>query len=154
MEAHLVHYNSKYKNFADAVDKPDGLAVTGFFIQASGKTDCPEFKKITDGIERIQKPQSTTRLGADCLTFLQNQELRKHYFTYKGSLTTPPFYESVTWIVYRTPIYVSEHQVAVFRTLLGSDGKKCIVNNYRDVQQPKIVPEISFCRNCKLKSKL
>jgi hypothetical protein len=29
-----VHYNSsKYKSFAEAVDKPDGLAVFAFFIK-------------------------------------------------------------------------------------------------------------------------
>jgi carbonic anhydrase len=33
-QLHLVHYNSsKYKSFAEAVDKPDGLAVFAFFIK-------------------------------------------------------------------------------------------------------------------------
>ena len=82
MEGHLVHYNSKYKNFQEAVDKPDGLAVTGFFIQAAGDKDCVEFKKISDGIERVQKANTMTRLGADCLSFLKLQELSKHYYRY------------------------------------------------------------------------
>jgi hypothetical protein len=82
MEGHLVHYNSKYKNFQEAVTKPDGLAVTGFFIHGMGDKDCPEFKKISDGIERITKPGSKTRLGADCLSFLKLQELNKHYYRY------------------------------------------------------------------------
>lgn len=82
MEGHLVHYNSKYKNFQEAVTKPDGLAVTGFFIHGMGDKDCPEFKKISDGIERIIKPGSKTRLGADCLSFLKLQELNKHYYRY------------------------------------------------------------------------
>lgn len=80
MEGHLVHYNSKYKNFQEAVTKPDGLAVTGFFIHGIGDKDCPEFKKITDGIERVTKPGTKTRLGADCLSFLKLQELNKHYY--------------------------------------------------------------------------
>lgn len=80
MEAHLVHYNAKYKNFQEAVDKPDGLAVTGFFIQAAGDKDCGEFKKISDGIERIPVSNTKTRLGADCLSFLKLQELDKHYY--------------------------------------------------------------------------
>lgn len=53
MEAHAVHYNSKYANFQEAVNKPDGLAVTAFFIQTSGDKDCLEFKKITEGIQRV-----------------------------------------------------------------------------------------------------
>lgn len=82
MEGHLVHYNSKYKNFQEAVDKPDGLAVTGFFIQAAGDKDCVEFKKISDGIERVQHSNAKTRLSADCLSFLKLQELNKHYYRY------------------------------------------------------------------------
>lgn len=86
MEGHLVHYNSKYKNFQEAVDKPDGLAVTGFLIQAAGSKDCEEFKKISDGIEFVQKPNSTTRLAGDCLSFLKLQELNKHYYRYRFPL--------------------------------------------------------------------
>lgn len=36
-----------------------------------------------------------------------------HYWTYLGSLTTPPLHESVTWIVLKEPIAVSEKQVCV-----------------------------------------
>lgn len=36
-----------------------------------------------------------------------------HYWTYLGSLTTPPLHESVTWIVLKEPIAVSEKQVRV-----------------------------------------
>lgn len=48
----------------------------------------------------------------DCLSWIGLQELSKHYYTYKGSLTTAPYFESVTWIIYRTPIYVSRGQVS------------------------------------------
>lgn len=35
MEAHAVHYNSKYSSFKEAADKPDGLAVVAFFLEVS-----------------------------------------------------------------------------------------------------------------------
>lgn len=33
MEAHAVHYNTKYGTFAEAADKHDGLAVVAFFLK-------------------------------------------------------------------------------------------------------------------------
>lgn len=63
MEAHAVHYNSKYKSFEEAADKSDGLAVAAFFIQACGEKDCSEFKKITEGIRNVQLPN--TKAGLD-----------------------------------------------------------------------------------------
>lgn len=70
MEAHAVHYNSKYSSFTEAADKPDGLAVTAFFIQACGDKDCPEFKKTTEGIRNVQVPFTQAALDsgrfADC----------------------------------------------------------------------------------------
>jgi len=37
----------------------------------------------------------------------------KKYWTYLGSLTTPPCYETVRFIIFRNPIYVCKHQVPV-----------------------------------------
>lgn len=38
-QLHVVHYNSdRYKSFAEAKDKPDGLAVLAFFYEVRGKT--------------------------------------------------------------------------------------------------------------------
>ena len=39
-------------------------------------------------------------------------EDRTDYWTYLGSLTTPPCYEFVTWIIFRDPIEMSENQVS------------------------------------------
>jgi len=33
------------------------------------------------------------------------------YYTYKGSLTTPPLYESVVWIVFQEIMDISADQV-------------------------------------------
>lgn len=64
MEAHAVHYNAKYKDFAEAANKPDGLAVAAFFVQACGDKDCPEFAKTTEGIRNVQLPNTKTALDS------------------------------------------------------------------------------------------
>lgn len=50
----------------------------------------------------------------DCLLWIASQELNKHYYTYRGSLTTSPFTECVTWIIYQTPLLVSKQQVTEY----------------------------------------
>lgn len=41
----------------------------------------------------------------------------RSYWTYQGSLTTPPLFESVTWIIYTTPIYGTHEQVIIMMTI-------------------------------------
>lgn len=48
------------------------------------------------------------------------------YWTYLGSLTTPPCNESVTWILFKKCIEVSHHQLNIFRNLRKfSRGEEC-----------------------------
>ncbi|ELK31394.1 Carbonic anhydrase 5A, mitochondrial [Myotis davidii] len=61
----------------------------------------------------------------------------RDYWTYPGSLTTPPLTESVTWIIQKKPIEVAANQLAAFRTLLFTalgEEEKTMVNNYRPLQ--------------------
>jgi carbonic anhydrase len=45
------------------------------------------------------------------------------YFTYAGSLTTPPCTESVRWIVLKQPVQVSKGQIASFRTVFPMNAR-------------------------------
>ncbi|MBG7612419.1 carbonic anhydrase family protein [Polaribacter sp. BAL334] len=51
----------------------------------------------------------------------------KSYYSYEGSLTTPPCSEGVHWVVFKTPIILSEAEVLKLQSNMP-------VNNYRNQQ--------------------
>ncbi|KAF3832755.1 hypothetical protein F7725_026420 [Dissostichus mawsoni] len=113
-ELHLVHWNAvKFKTFGEAASAPDGLAVLGIFLEGS----VTDFKGFNP---KCLLPSSL------------------HYWTYLGSLTTPPLHESVTWIVVKEPMIVSEKQLGKFRTLVFTgeeeDERTRMENNFRPPQ--------------------
>lgn len=135
-ELHLVHWNStNYKSFADAVNKPDGLAVFGIMLEVG--QEYAGFKQISDLIDKVLKPGQkdsvTTSFNPSNLLPTDTSA----YWTYLGSLTTPPCYESVTWIVFAESLTMSSEQMNKLRSLLASDDcakgcpSDCIVDNYR-----------------------
>lgn len=75
MEAHLVHFNSKYGNLQTAVNKSDGLAVIAFFIQALGDVRCDLFAKISDHIDEIREPKSKCALDSGELRYVSSENV-------------------------------------------------------------------------------
>ena len=61
--------------------------------------------------ETIQKP-----IGIEETNLLPPT---REYYTYSGSLTTPPCTEGVRWIVLKTPIQASASQIARFKDRVG-----------------------------------
>ena len=56
------------------------------------------------------------------------------YYTYAGSLTTPPCTENVTWIVLKQWAELSPEQFEAFRTILGNDFRPIQARNRRVVR--------------------
>ncbi|XP_065145657.1 carbonic anhydrase 7 isoform X1 [Paramisgurnus dabryanus] len=137
-ELHLVHWNAvKYKTFGEAAQAPDGLAVLGIFLDIGAEHN--GLHQITDAMYMIKFKETVADFkgfNPKCLL-----PLRLDYWTYPGSLTTPPLLESVTWIVLKDPIFVSEKQMGKFRTLCfnGEDeeNRKRMENNFRPPQPLK-----------------
>ncbi|KAK3086570.1 hypothetical protein FSP39_020377 [Pinctada imbricata] len=128
-ELHLVHWNAdKYSSFGEAADKSDGLAVLGYFVKI-GK-EHKGFKQITDHLKEITKTGSHSpspgKFDPSCLV----KDDISRYWTYEGSLTTPPLYESVTWIVFDDVMEISQEQLNGLRSIKNCENC-CIQNNYR-----------------------
>nr|XP_050038033.1 carbonic anhydrase 1-like [Dermacentor andersoni] len=120
-ELHLVHYNTElYKSFTEATSSEHGLAVLAVFLkegapnsQLKGVVDCIPYITYKGMKCALQQP-----LDVDSLI-----PAGSSYWTYEGSLTTPPWYENVTWIVYKQPIEVSPEQLVAFRKLMSYEEK-------------------------------
>ena len=56
------------------------------------------------------------------------------YYTYEGSLTTPPCSETVTWIVLKDVAEMSADQIAAFRHVLGNNFRPLQALNQRTIR--------------------
>jgi carbonic anhydrase len=107
LELHLVH---------QAADK--NLAVIGVMM-----TEGAPHTLLTKFWERL--PRSAGEVDTN-LTFNVQELLPRSlddYFTYSGSLTTPPCTESVRWIMLRRPVEVSKTQIAAFRSIFPMNAR-------------------------------
>ncbi|KAI4469836.1 carbonic anhydrase [Holotrichia oblita] len=129
-ELHFVHWNaSKYSSFAEAVEQPDGLAVLGIFLQSGQKSE--EMEKIVSYLSQIQYKDQQVNIDQPIDPNLMIPK-NSPYYTYLGSLTTPPCLECVVWIVFKDPLQVSEEQLEAFRELRSYSYKeRCPEDEFR-----------------------
>ncbi|CAO2579945.1 Carbonic anhydrase 3 [Lemmus lemmus] len=135
-ELHLVHWNPKYNTFGEALKQPDGIAVVGIFLKIGREKG--EFQIFLDALDKIKtKGKSAAFTHFDPRSLLPGNF---DYWTYPGSLTTPPLLECVTWIVLKEPITVSSEQMSQFRRLnFNTEGEpeELMVDNWRPAQPLK-----------------
>ncbi|XP_052756076.1 carbonic anhydrase 1 isoform X2 [Galleria mellonella] len=133
-ECHFVHYNSKYQSMEAAMGYPDGLAVVGFFLEEVDAPN-PKFDSLVHGLEGISKRENSVVLTAESLSWMNSSNLHEgSYVTYKGSLTTPPYTECVTWIIYEKPVQIGSQQLSLMRKLEGPNSLP-IERNVRPTQR-------------------
>ncbi|XP_044283925.1 carbonic anhydrase 5A, mitochondrial [Varanus komodoensis] len=133
-ELHLVHWNScKYQSFEEAIMEDNGLAVIGVFLKLGANHR--GLQKLVDALPLIKHKDALVEFeefDPSCLL-----PSCPDYWTYAGSLTTPPLSESVTWIIKKAAVEVDDDQLEVFRMLLFTpDGEeeKRMVDNFRPLQ--------------------
>jgi carbonic anhydrase len=103
MEVHLVH--------VDAVGKP--TAVVGVFIDA-GKENSALARAFQSLPAKSGNKIAPAGALIDAGALLPAD---KTFFTYAGSLTTPPCTEGVTWYVFKTPVAMSSAQIHAYTAL-------------------------------------
>ncbi|KAG8260996.1 carbonate dehydratase activity protein [Homalodisca vitripennis] len=90
------------------------------------------YSEIVRKFPDIEFPHSSTRLDISLSLNVLLPFDTERYFTYKGSLTTPPCLEVVTWIDFKHPIYLSHSQLGAFRKLRSVEGY--MTHNARPIQ--------------------
>uniref|UniRef100_A0A8B9LMM2 Carbonic anhydrase n=1 Tax=Astyanax mexicanus TaxID=7994 RepID=A0A8B9LMM2_ASTMX len=135
-ELHLVHWNTKYPNFGEAVSKPDGLAVVGVFLKIGGAN--PSLQKVLDACDAIKsKGKQTTFSNFDPKT-LKFLDLGSHLiitFFFLGTwLVVIPVLRKLT-----LPLFLSFFISFSPSFSRSADGEtpRCMVDNYRPPQPLK-----------------
>jgi carbonic anhydrase len=103
MELHLVHQ-----------DNLGTLAVVGVLLEIGAQPNA----SITEIFEHAPGDEGSTETGGavDARDLLPRS---RGYYTYSGSLTTPPCTEGVRWFLLRRPVQVSAETVEAFHALIG-----------------------------------
>ncbi|XP_048735800.2 carbonic anhydrase-related protein-like isoform X1 [Ostrea edulis] len=143
MEVQLVHWNATmYPNFEEAVGKEKGICIMSLFVQI-GKENMGIRALFPESLAEIayKGRQKTTNAPFNPVGLLPEPDLRD-YWTYEGSLTMPPCFEGVTWILFRYPMMLSAEQIDDFRRLYmyskdqrpsnGCEGR--LLDNFRPVK--------------------
>ncbi|XKL60899.1 hypothetical protein PGB90_007956 [Kerria lacca] len=110
MELHMVFFNADYQDVTTAQFNFDGLVVLAYFFEIS-ETDNVAYAKIIDSLKYINKPHTSVKINDTFSLSSLLPKNRDNYFTYIGSLTTPPCSEGVRWIDFKHPIRLSHAQV-------------------------------------------
>jgi len=125
MEMHIV---SKLKDSASAGESE--YTVLGILFKMGR-----ENKFLKEFIDAIPQKEGKNILDSskvkleDLLIDISNKEKLK-YYNYQGSLTTPPYTESVNWIIAKQIFEASEQQIATIEKLEGNNARHvCALNN-------------------------
>lgn len=107
MVAHLVHK-----------DVDGRLAVVAVLLERGSAQPVVQTVWNNLPLEKGEEVAGTTVLD---LNYLLPPDRR--YYTYMGSLTTPPCSEGVTWVVLRQPVPLSQQQIDIFSRLYPMNAR-------------------------------
>ncbi|GAB6031081.1 Carbonic AnHydrase [Chamberlinius hualienensis] len=135
LEMQLVHRNEKYATIEEAKNKSDGLLnIAVLFVTAN--TDNDDLRGIIYDMHYVMFKDDYYCVKPFPISMLLPRPYG-YYYSYKGSMTVPPCYESVQWLVFHNPVPISEYQLDQFRKLQHNTNLTCptaecpMWNNYR-----------------------
>ena len=74
-------------------------------------------------LKLLEEPQGGQRFVLACGDVAALLPTDRRYFTYMGSLTTPPCSEGVLWMVMKQPVTISPEQIGIFARLYPMNAR-------------------------------
>jgi len=139
-ELHLVFQNAKYGDSKVAMQQKDGLAILAFFLMANpGADPNPAFQRIAAKLGSVQMPKQQVEMDGglslkNLVPALKEGIRNLRRFVYKGSLPTPPCYESVTWVIFKRPVNLVPERFVQLRGIYRG-GMQPLCGNNRPLQK-------------------
>jgi carbonic anhydrase len=120
--AHLVHKSTDGK-----------LAVVGVLLTGGKAND------VVDKVWKHLPPEQGKEVAPEGVSVDATELLPadRGYFTFAGSLTTPPCTEGVTWFVLKTPAEVSADEIATFAKKYPHNARPVQPRNGRTVEMTR-----------------
>ena len=119
MVAHLVHK-----------DVEGRLAVVAVLLTKG--TAQPVVQAVWNNLPLERSEELTAAVALDPIKLLPED---RRYYTYMGSLTTPPCSEGVLWMVMKSPVQVSAQQIAIFSRLYPMNARPIQALNNRLIKE-------------------
>lgn len=117
--AHLVHKNDQGE-----------LAVVGVLFEVGDPNE--SLQRFWPYLPREENKEAALPVEINPADLLPEA---RGYYTYEGSLTTPPCSEGVRWLVLKTPVSISERQKDAFRAIYRNNNRPVQPLNGRIVRE-------------------
>jgi carbonic anhydrase len=122
MVAHLVHK-----------DQDGNLAVVAVLLKIGGANKL--IQTLWDALPRKKDEEEVKSVEVNAADLLPAD--KSAYYTFTGSLTTPPCSEGVMWFVLKSPMVISEQEVIRFGHLYSMNARPTQPLNGREIRATK-----------------